>query len=141
MLHIAQAWDGICVLRLRFPVGGPIILRSELIGISSSNFTNFLFDTGATRSIISQKIVDLIGPHPSLDKDRFQITTASGNVTVPEVSLVQCRIKEFVIDHPKFLAHNFPESAGVDGLLGWDFFSATKLNIDFESGVFEWVQA
>lgn len=117
------------------------MLRCHLEGELSSIYANLLFDTGATRSILSRKVVDLIGPSNWPTEGRYSITTASGIVQMPEVRIRHFQIVDMTLQQVRFLAHELPGTAGIDGLLGWDFFAGTKLNIDFDSGVFEWVQA
>jgi len=75
-----------------------------------------------------------IGYDPGLASDPVQVTTGSGIEFVPRVildravALGQERLAFTV------LAHTLPPSAGVDGLLGLDFFRGQSLTIDFRSG-------
>lgn len=66
--------------------------------------------------------------------DRIQVTTGSSVEFVPRVILD--RIKTLGQERMGFpvLCHTLPPSAGVDGLLGLDFFRAQCLTIDFRNG-------
>ena len=75
-----------------------------------------------------------LGYDPALIPDRIQITTGSGVEFVPRVLLD--RIMALGRESAGFpvLAHTLPPSAGIDGLLGLDFFRGWNLTIDFRRG-------
>ena len=75
-----------------------------------------------------------LGYDPALIPDRVQITTGSGVEFVPRVLLD--RIMALGRESAEFpvLAHTLPPSAGIDGLLGLDFFRGWNLTIDFRRG-------
>ena len=75
-----------------------------------------------------------IGYDPALVPDRVQVTTGSGVEFVPRVMLD--RIMALGREYTGFpvLGHTLPPSAGIDSLLGLDFFRERSLTIDFHTG-------
>jgi hypothetical protein len=76
-----------------------------------------------------------IGYNPDLSSDRVQITTGSAVQFVPR--MIVKRLLALGSEQTNFpvLCHTLPPSAGVDGLLGLDFFRGNKLRIDFIQGI------
>ena len=113
---------------------GLIIVRSELFGPSGSIVLRLALDTGATGTMVSVGPLVTVGYDPSLVLNRVQVTTGSGVEYVPRISV--SRMKALGQERINFpvLAHTFPPSASIDGLLGLDFLRGQVLNIDFRTG-------
>jgi len=113
---------------------GLIIVRTELTGPSGIGILRLALDTGATGTLVNAGMLVSLGYDPSLVPDRFQITTGSGVDFVPRISLH--KIKALGMERTDFsvLCHTLPPSAGVDGLLGLDFFRDLALTLDFRKG-------
>ncbi len=75
-----------------------------------------------------------IGYDPALVPERMEIPTGSGVEFVPRITL--SKIAALGQDRADFpiLCHTLPPSAGVDELLGLDFFRTQTLTIDFRNG-------
>jgi len=110
------------------PQQGPIIVNAELSGPSGSGVLRLALDSGATGTCGECGMLVAIGYDPALIPDRVQITTGSGVEFVPRVILD--RINALRHERSRFpvLGHTLPPSAGVDGLLGLDFFRGQKLD-------------
>lgn len=113
---------------------GLIIVRAELWGPNGSGVLQLALDTGATSTLVNVGMLVAIGYDPALAPDRVQVTTGSGIEFVPRVILD--RIVALGHERSAFplLGHTLPPSAGVDGLLGLDFFRGRSLTIDFRTG-------
>lgn len=75
-----------------------------------------------------------IGYDPALAPDRIQITTGSGVEFAPRVTLDKMTaLGQERTDFP-VLGHTLPPSAGIDGLLGLDFFRGQIVTLDFRTG-------
>jgi predicted aspartyl protease len=111
-----------------------VIARTELEGPSGNAVVRLAVDTGATRTLINVGLLVSIGYDPALAADRSQITTGSGVEFVPHLAL--SRISALGQERAGFsvLCHTLPPSAGVDGLLGLDFFRGLTLTVDFRTG-------
>ena len=91
-------------------------------------------DTGATTTLVNVAMLVGMGYDPALAPTRVQVTTGSGVEYVPRVTV--SRIRALGQDRVLFgvLGHTLPPSAGVDGLLGLDFFRGQSVTIDFRAG-------
>ena len=116
------------------PQQGLIIVPVELWGPSGSAILRLALDTGATGTMVNTGMLVALGYDPALIPDRVQITTGSGVEFAPLVLL-----DRIVALGQKFagfpvLGHTLPPSAGIDGLLGLDFFRGRSVTIDFRTG-------
>ncbi len=113
---------------------GLIIVRAELLGPLGSAVLRLALDTGATDTLINVGLLIAIGYDPALVPERMEITTGSGVEFVPRITLSKITVLgQDRTDFP-ILCHTLPPSAGIDGLLGLDFFRTQTLIIDFRSG-------
>ena len=116
------------------PQQGLIIVPAELWGPSGSAILRLALDTGATGTLVNTGMLVALGYDPALIPDRVQITTGSGVEFVPRVLLDRIMVLgEEAVEFP-VLGHTLPPSAGIDGLLGLDFFRGRSLTIDFRAG-------
>ena len=119
------------------PQQGLIIVPAELWGPNGSAVLRLALDTGATGTLVNTGMLVALGYDPALIPDRVQITTGSGVEFVPRVLLDRIMVLgEESADFP-VLGHTLPPSAGIDGLLGLDFFRGRSLTIDFRTGQME----
>ena len=75
-----------------------------------------------------------LGYDPALMPDRVQITTGSGVEFVPRVLLDRIMVLGEESAEFPVLWDTLPPSAGIDGLLGLDFFRGRSLPVDFRAG-------
>ena len=86
-------------------------------------------------AMLSMPKLMLVGHDPAGVPERLPTTTASGVEYVPRLTINRLDVLgQQRTDFP-VLAHTLPPSAGVDGLLGLDFFRGRKLTLDFRTGV------
>jgi predicted aspartyl protease len=116
------------------PQQGLIIIRAELWGPSGSAVLRLALDTGATGTVVNVGMLVAVGYDPALVPDRIQVTTGSGVEFVPRVILDKLEALGHERTGFPVLCHTLPPSAGVDGLLGLDFFRGQSLTIDFRNG-------
>ena len=113
---------------------GLIIIRTELWGPAGSIVLRLALDTGATGTVVNIGMLVTIGYDPALAPDRIQITTGSGVEFVPRVTLDKITALGQERTDFQVLGHTLPPSAGIDGLLGLDFFRGQSLTVDFRTG-------
>jgi predicted aspartyl protease len=116
------------------PVQGLILVRAEMWGPDGSAVLQLALDTGATGTLVNVAMLVAIGYDPALASDRLQVTTGSGVEFAPRVVLDRAVALGQKRTGFPVLAHTLPPSAGVDGLLGLDFFRGQSLTIDFRRG-------
>jgi predicted aspartyl protease len=116
------------------PHRGLIVVRVALWGPSGSGILPLALDTGATSTMVNQSRLMQLGYNPAAVPDRFQVTTGSGVEFAPRIPLNKIAALGQERDDFPVLCHTLPPSAGVDGLLGLDFFRRQRLTIDFRRG-------
>lgn len=105
-----------------------------MVGPLGSSVLRLALDTGATWTVINVAMLVSIGYDPALAPDRLQVTTGSGVEYAPRIVLKKIlSLGQERTDFP-ILGHTLSPSAGVDGLLGLDFFRERKLAVDFRKG-------
>lgn len=113
---------------------GLIIIQAELFGPMGSIVLRLALDTGATASMVNVGPLAAVGYDPSLVSGRVQVTTGSGVEYVPRVEVSRFKALGKELAAFPILSHTLPPSAGIDGLLGLDFFRETTLKINFRRG-------
>ena len=113
---------------------GLIILAARLWGPTGRVVLKVALDTGATSTIVNVGLLVAAGYDPAIAPDRVQVTTGSGVEFAPRVLVSQ--IAALGEERTRFpvLAHTLPPTAGVDGLLGLDFFRDRHVMVDFRRG-------
>lgn len=113
---------------------GLVIVQVEVSGTSGSAILSLALDTGATATLINQSRLMQLGYDPAAQPDRLQITTGSGVEFVPRIRVSKIAALGQARNDFPVLAHTLPPSAGVDGLLGLDFFRGQELIVNFRTG-------
>jgi hypothetical protein len=119
------------------PQEGLIIVVTEVAGSLGVAVVRLALDTGAKRTMLNAGILTALGYDPALSRDRIELTTGSGVEYTPLVAVdgLTCLGEErrgFPV-----ICHTLPPSAGIDGVLGLDFFHKRKLMIDMSEGIVE----
>ena len=119
------------------PKGGPIFLVGEITGPVRTYTVRLILDTGATTSLINQRVLKAVGFDPvalASPADRMEMTTGSSVERISKVILTRLS----ALGQHRFgfsvVAHDLPPTANIDGLLGLDFFRNQILTVDFQKG-------
>ena len=119
------------------PKGGPIFITGVITGPSQSLGVRLILDTGATTSLINQRVLISIGFDPvasASPADHIEMTTSSAVEKVAKVILTRLTaLGQHGFGFP-VVAHDLPPIAAVDGLLGLDFLRNQVLTLDFQKG-------
>ncbi len=123
-------------MKIRFdPEDNLVFIRAKIFGPEGRSSLLLALDTGASATLISQKQLQRIGYDLTANSELVQMTTGSKVEFVPRISIIQfLSLGQQRIDF-SVIAHDLPPSAGIDGLLGLDFFRGLNLNIDFRNGL------
>jgi predicted aspartyl protease len=113
--------------------GGLVVVDVRVYGPTGESVLRLALDTGATQTVIDPSLLMMIGYDPSGIQKRLKVTTGSRIEFAAELPL--SRINALGEDRMEFkvICHTLPPSAGVNGLLGLDFFQNRILAIDFRS--------
>lgn len=121
---------------MRFdPAAGLIIVPTELTGPARTVVVHLALDTGATRTVVDARILTSLGYDLAHTAARMEVTTASGVEYAVQLIVSQVSAVGHTRSNLPVLAHTLPALAGVDGLLGLDFFRECCLTIDFRAGI------
>jgi predicted aspartyl protease len=111
---------------------GLIIVPAVVLGPVASGFVQLALDTGATDTLINADILLSIGV-PTSGTSLVPVTTGSGIERVPQVTLPAITALGQQRQNFPVICHTLPPTAGVDGLLGLDFFRGLTLIVDFRT--------
>ena len=117
------------------PSGGLIVVPAELAGPTGAAILRLALDTGATGTLINSSMLFAVGYDLALAPERIEMTTGSGVEFAPRVAVFRISALGHTREDFPILGHTLPPSAGVDGLLGLDFFRGRILTVDFQNGV------
>ena len=105
-----------------------------LKGPERDYYARLALDTGATYTMISKEVLELIGYNPDSLPKIVNFTTGSGMESASSLRVNQIEaLGQKLTDFP-LVAFTLPPSALIDGLLGLDFFRGRILTIDFQKG-------
>lgn len=123
-------------MSIRFdPLENLIHVRVKVFGQIGSTSPLLALDTGASSTIISRERLLSLGYDLSVSAEDSRIVTGSRVEFAPEITLIKLSALRQQRQGFSVLAYDLPEEAGVDGVLGLDFFRGQNLNIDFRNGL------
>jgi len=123
-------------MSIRFdPLENLIYVRVKIFGQIGSTSLLLALDTGASSTIISRERLLSLGYDLSASAEESRIVTGSRVEFAPEITLIKLSALRQQRQGFLVLAYNLPVEAGVDGVLGLDFFRGLNLNIDFRNGL------
>jgi len=124
--------------KIEFDNQNPIIsVWVKIVHRGEVSRVKMALDTGASISMIPWKVAAVLELHPELSKEKIDITTASGVITVPLVTLDSMAVSHNEVINVSTLVHNLPPKSFVDGLLGASFLNKFELCINYMQGYFE----
>ncbi len=103
--------------------------------INSTTKANFILDTGASYTVISEHVakelkIDLDKNHP-----KIRLQSANGVIEVPLVTLDSIEVSGLRVDDLAAVVHDFSNDTNIAGLLGLNFLSKFRMDLDTEKGV------
>ncbi|HQU81513.1 MAG TPA: retropepsin-like aspartic protease [Pyrinomonadaceae bacterium] len=125
-------------MKFKFKADYGLVYVRVKVGFADKEFIlNLALDTGASGTIISAKKLREVGYDLDNPEDEIYITTGSGLIFVPKITIEKLtalgkEVSDFVV-----IAHDFPPTSSVDGVLGLDFLRESILTVDFVEGEIE----
>jgi predicted aspartyl protease len=112
-----------------------IIVEAEVEGPTGKQAVRLVLDTGATRTLINERLLVSVGYDPAAAPRQVRITTGSGVALVPRIPVGKLRALGQERTNFLVICHTLPPSVVADGLLGLDFLRGQSLTIDFRNGL------
>jgi clan AA aspartic protease (TIGR02281 family) len=123
---------------MRFKLDIPIVLRRVTFsGVAGSREIDMILDTGAAYTVISWDVAKDIGYDPAISERRMPIVTANGVIEAPLITVESVNVANLRAKAIDVICHDFPEIAGIEGLLGLSFLKNFRTLIDYASGILE----
>lgn len=116
---------------------GLVYVRVKVVNDDREVILNLALDTGASGTIISAKKLREVGYNLDNPEDEVYITTSSGLIFVPKITIEKLIALGKEESNLVVIAHDFPPTSSVDGVLGLDFLRENVLTIDFKQGFIE----
>lgn len=91
-------------------------------------------DTGASRTVIAPLVLEAVGCAVSNDAAGLMVATGSRREFMPLVQVSKLTALGHSVENLSVLGHQLPAGMAVHGLLGLDFFTGCKLELDFRAG-------
>jgi clan AA aspartic protease (TIGR02281 family) len=110
---------------------GIISVYVEIQGPTTKRIIKMALDTGATFTMIPPEIARDIGHDPILSKRRIEISTASGSVLAPLLTVKSVSCLGNRLRNVQVVCHNLPPESPVEGLLGLNFLVHLPAFIEF----------
>jgi len=125
-------------MKFRFKADyGLVFVRVKVSCADREVFLNLALDTGASGTIVSAKKLQEVGYDLDKPEDEVYITTGSGLIFVPKITIEKLMTLGKEKTNFQIIAHDFPPTSSVDGVLGLDFLRENVLTIDFVKGEIE----
>ena len=116
------------------PRKGLIVIQTYIKGPTGDTIARLALDTGASATIISHDLLELVGYSPSSLPKTVRFTTGSRVESAPRLVIEQLTALDRVMKSFAVVAHTLPPTAAIDGVLGLDFLRENVLEIDFKRG-------
>ena len=125
-------------MKFRFKADyGLVYVRVKVSFADREVVLNLALDTGASGTIISAKKLIEVGYDLDKPEDEIYITTGSGLIFVPKFTIEKLTALGKEKTNFQIIAHDFPPTSTVDGILGLDFLRENILKINFVKGEIE----
>jgi predicted aspartyl protease len=98
---------------------------------------NLALDTGASYTMISSDASLDIGINPAKSKRQIDVTTGSGVILTPVVSVPIFRSLGQEVRNLEVICHDLPSEGIVDGLLGLNFLKHFNVHLKFLDGTMD----
>ena len=124
----------------RYPLlqaGNLYFTKTAVKGPHGVSVLKLLVDTGSTYTILPIEVLETLGCSPAVSRKHVRITTGSGYVLAPMVTVDWLQALGKKRQEFQVLAHTLPPAGPIDGLLGMDFLVRIKAKLDLAAGTAE----
>lgn len=125
-------------MRIKFdPDRGHILVPTVIITLTGMHMMRLPLDTGSTHSVLSRDSLAGYGLKPDRGTPHRRIITGSGRTSAPTIIIPELRVGAISLLNFQVFAMDFPERAGIEGVLGLDFLRGRKVTLDFRQGLLD----
>lgn len=110
---------------------GLVVIPVQIKGPSGETIAKLAVDTGATTTMLSERVLRLVGCRLTGSARKEVMLTAGGPVLARRVTVRKIGVAGHSRRSLSVICHALPDAVEIDGLLGLDFFDDTNLRIDF----------
>ena len=122
--------------QLPFPPQAPLIVFPCLVEYRRRIFIDVAIDTGASVTIISEKVAKKLGFNLTKPTEQTSFSNASQSHLVPIITLKSICLGEAKIENLQALCYTLPEEHGIDGVIGLNFLRQFKrVILGFDQGL------
>jgi clan AA aspartic protease (TIGR02281 family) len=122
----------------RFPSSIPLVVRNVSVrGPKRSLQVDMVLDTGADITLLSWSVLRFLGYDPVVSRLRRKISTANGIIVVPLLRIESIAVRGATASNVEVIAHDLPELAETQGLLGLSYLKHFRTIIDYKKGYVE----
>ena len=116
-----------------FQKNGEVVIVQAIINGKKS--ANFVVDTGATYTMISQAMAKELGIDTEKKLPTIRFQTANGVILAPLVSLDSIAVGTMKVKDLTAAIHDVFPDPSIEGLLGLNFLSNFRIDIDTKNGI------
>ncbi|MBW3635482.1 MAG: retropepsin-like domain-containing protein [Armatimonadetes bacterium] len=116
-----------------------ILINAALFGPTAIIGLVLALDTGATNSLVRRQSLLDAGYDLARPQGQALVAMGSGVETLPLFQVQSVAALGQFRDNLTLVAHDFPSTPQIDGVLGLDFLRRQRLTLDFRAGELELV--
>lgn len=125
-------------MRSRFnPRSHLVVIRARVFGPDGDVALRLAIDTGSSLTLIHPNRLLVAGYDLTRATTHVTLATANGFVGAPVVDGVGLAALGRRASGTRIVAHSLHRQAGIDGVLGLDFFRGRRLTLDFAAGIID----
>lgn len=121
--------------RTSVPLKGEGTTAVVLVVLNDREQANFIVDTGASFTVISRSIARKLRINLKKKLPKVRLQTANGMIDAPLVSLESVEVGGMRVNDLKAAVHDFSKDRSVSGLLGLNFLSHFRMDIDTKNRI------
>ncbi|MEE8075136.1 MAG: TIGR02281 family clan AA aspartic protease [Candidatus Binatia bacterium] len=121
--------------RVSVPLKGKGATAVVRVVLNDREQANFIVDTGASYTVISRFTARKLGIDLRKEHQKVRLQTANGMIDAPIVPLESIEVGGLRVVKLMAVVHDFSKDRSISGLLGLNFLSHFRMDIDTQKGI------
>lgn len=121
--------------RVSVPLKGKGATAVVRVVLNDREQANFIVDTGASYTVISRSTARKLGINLRKKLPKVRLQTANGMIDAPIVPLESIEVGGLRVVKLMAVVHDFSKDRSISGLLGLNFLSHFRMDIDTQKGI------